>query len=59
MGLEAYGVIRDHFEADDHKPGELRFPCNVCRHRHGTDKDEPCIRCDWNICSKEDDEFGA
>lgn len=56
MGLEAYSVRRDHFEPDDNTPG-LCFPCNVCRYRHGTDKDEPCIRCDWNLNAKEDDEL--
>ena len=57
MGLEIYKVSRDHFEPDD--GGRLCFPCNACRHRHGTDKDEPCIRCDWNLGAKDDDELPA
>lgn len=55
MGLETYQVARDHFEPDDST--HLAFPCCACRHRHGTDKDEPCIRCDWNLGAKGDDEL--
>ena len=55
MGLDLYKVRRDHFEPEDDTG--LCFPCCACRHRHGTDKDEPCIRCDWNLGAKEDDEL--
>ena len=55
MGLETYQVARDHFEPDDNT--HLTFPCCACRHRHGTDQEEPCIRCDWNLCAKPDDEL--
>ncbi len=56
MGMELYKVSRDKFELDegDH---QLAFPCCVCRHRYGTDKEEPCIRCDWNMACKNDDEL--
>ena len=56
MGLETYQVARDHFEPDDDST-HLAFPCCACRHRHGTDKEEPCIRCDWNLAAKGDDEL--
>ena len=55
MGLETYQVARDHFEPDENT--HLCFPCSACRHRHGTDKEEPCIRCDWNLGAKSDDEL--
>ena len=55
MGLETYHVARDHFEPDENT--HLAFPCCACRHRHGTDKEEPCIRCDWNLGAKPDDEL--
>ncbi len=55
MGLETYQVARDHFEPDENT--HLAFPCCSCRHRHGTDKEEPCIRCDWNLGAKPDDEL--
>lgn len=55
MGLETFQVARDHFEPDDNT--HLAFPCYACRHRHGTDKEEPCIRCDWNLGAKPDDEL--
>lgn len=55
MGLETYQVARDRFEPDENT--HLAFPCCACRHRHGTDKDEPCIRCDWNLSAKGDDEL--
>ena len=55
MGLETYQVARDHFEPDENT--HLAFPCCACRHRHGTDKEEPCIRCDWNLGAKPDDEL--
>lgn len=56
MGLEAYLVNRDRFEPDDEK-SHLAFPCCACKFRHGSDRDEPCIRCDWNLGSKSDDEL--
>ena len=46
MALSDYLVVRDHFEAEDR--AGLSFPCCACIHQHGSDKDEPCIRCDWN-----------
>ena len=55
MGLPSYKVKRDKFEASDNGMG-LGFPCNVCKHRHGTDKDEPCLHCDWNANAVQDDE---
>ena len=56
MGLEEYGgVKRDHFEPD-HENG-FCFPCCACKHRYGTDKEEPCIRCDWNMGAKPEDEL--
>lgn len=56
MGIDLYRVQRDHFELDD-AGMRLCFPCSVCKHRHGSDKDEPCIRCDWNMGALPDDEL--
>lgn len=58
MGMDQYCVRRDHFELDD-SGMYLCFPCSVCQHRHGSDKDEPCIRCDWNMGALPDDELPA
>jgi len=46
-------VIRDRFEIDTSFETVLSFPCCVCTHRHGTDKDEPCIRCEHNLFALE------
>lgn len=27
----------------------LAFPCCVCLHRHGSDRDEPCNKCEHNL----------
>ena len=56
-GLRIFRVPRDHFELDDGIAGILAFPCNVCKYQYGSDTDEPCIRCDWNCCSKSDEEL--
>ncbi|TJY57398.1 hypothetical protein E4T66_18500 [Sinimarinibacterium sp. CAU 1509] len=48
MSLEQYRVARDHFEVDEASAAQLAFPCNVCRHRHGSDRAEPCRSCDHN-----------
>lgn len=56
MSMDQYHVRRDHFELDD-SGMSLCFPCSVCQHRHGSDKDEPCIRCDWNMGALSDDEI--
>lgn len=49
MGLELYIADRDKFElADGPITGGLSFPCCVCAHRYGSDKDEPCRTCDHN-----------
>lgn len=44
-------VIRDHFEVDKAFETRLSFPCCVCINRHGSDRDEPCIRCSNNLNS--------
>lgn len=46
MSIEYYMVSRDHFEPEERSG--LAFPCCVCAHRHGTDKEEPCRTCDHN-----------
>jgi len=43
------GVTSDKFEVDPAFETRLAFPCCVCLHRHGTDRDEPCIRCENNL----------
>ena len=55
MALIDYAVQRDKFEADEVTNG-FDFPCGVCIHRHGTDMDEPCRTCDYNMRSVPDDE---
>lgn len=55
MGLESFVVPRDKFELDEPKGG-LSFPCCVCKHRNGTDRDEPCRHCDHNLGAVADDE---
>ncbi len=42
-------IIKDRFEVDRSLETRLAFPCCVCIHRHGTDLDEPCIRCEHNL----------
>lgn len=49
MGLEAFVVQRDKFKLDESAEVHLAFPCCVCAHRHGTDRDEPCRTCDHNL----------
>jgi hypothetical protein len=57
MGLESYAVNGDHFEAEDlGGPAGLAFPCCVCVHRHGTDKEEPCRSCGHNACAAADED---
>lgn len=46
MSIESYIVRRDNFEADT--DSHLAFPCCVCVHRHGSDREEPCRTCDHN-----------
>ena len=48
--LESVLKNRDKFKLDN-KSFCLAFPCNVCVHRHGTDRDEPCISCGHNLRS--------
>ena len=40
--------VRDRFEVDKLFETRLAYPCCVCLHRHGTDRDEPCIYCEHN-----------
>ncbi len=47
--FEDWDVIKDRFEIDPVFEIKLAFPCCVCIHRHGTDKDEPCIHCEHNL----------
>ncbi|ACX94948.1 hypothetical protein Hneap_0083 [Halothiobacillus neapolitanus c2] len=55
MGLIDHMVQRDKFQSEELTNG-FDFPCCVCIHRHGTDKDEPCRTCDHNMGSVPDDE---
>lgn len=41
--------ISDCFEVAPSFETRLAFPCCVCTHRHGSDRDEPCIRCTNNL----------
>jgi len=47
-------VISDKFQVDEQFTRGLDFPCCVCQHRHGTDRDEPCNRCTHNSAAGED-----
>lgn len=42
-------TLRDRFQVDEQFTRGLDFPCCVCQHRHGTDRDEPCSRCTNNV----------
>jgi hypothetical protein len=44
--------IRDRFTVDPEFETRLAFPCCVCIHRHGTDRDEPCIKCQHNLSAE-------
>lgn len=39
-------VARDKFEPDEE--GHMAIPCCWCKHRHGSDTQEPCRTCDHN-----------
>lgn len=41
-------TIKDYFEVDRSFESVLAFPCCVCEHRHGSDRDEPCNHCEHN-----------
>ena len=47
------GVIRNHFAVDPGFESRLAFPCCVCLHRNGSDRDEPCCRCENNLIAEE------
>ena len=52
MSLRDYVAIpRDKFELQELVTDGFDFPCGLCKHRHGTDRDEPCRTCDHNINS--------
>ena len=56
MGLELHIAHRDKFELEEPAGGfQLAFPCCVCTHRHGSDKDEPCRTCDHNANAVEEE----
>lgn len=42
-------TIRDYFKIDPAFETRLAFPCCVCLHRHGSDRDEPCNKCEHNL----------
>lgn len=56
MGLELHFANRDKFELEEPGVGgyQLAFPCCVCAHREGSDKDEPCRTCDHNANAVEE-----
>lgn len=49
MGLNDYAVPRDKFQLEEKHINGFAFPCGECRHRHGTDSEEPCTSCDHNL----------
>lgn len=55
MSLADYLVPRDKFKEDEKIEG-LAFPCNGCRYRNRSDRDEPCLHCDHNLGSEPEDE---
>ena len=57
MALNDFSVTRDKFEPENASAG-LSFPCCVCAHRHGSDKDEPCRTCDHNASACDTDVIG-
>lgn len=57
MALNEYVVARDNFSLDEgHHDRGLAFPCSCCKHRSGTDRDEPCRSCDHNLNAESADE---
>jgi hypothetical protein len=40
-------VASDHFEPEDHKTA-FGTPCCWCKHRHGSDDQDPCADCGHN-----------
>lgn len=46
---ESNVAIRDCFALDHAFEMKFAFPCCVCTHRHGSDRDEPCRRCTHNM----------
>ena len=40
-------IATSKFEPDENS--HLAFPCCSCKHRHGTDKEEPCASCGHNL----------
>jgi hypothetical protein len=53
MALSDYIVKSDKFVFDeDDRIGGLAFPCKICIHRHGSDRDEPCRSCGHNSNAK-------
>lgn len=48
-GLKDWLCDGDKFEPEVGGISRLDFPCCACRHRAGTDNDEPCRTCGHNI----------
>lgn len=46
-------VPRDKFEPEYQGRG-FEIPCCWCKHRHGSDDQEPCRTCDHNANAVED-----
>jgi len=55
IGTYAPEVRRDKFELDAEFETRLAFPCCVCVHRNGSDRDEPCAHCDRNLTAIPDE----
>lgn len=47
MGLNDHHVVLDKFEFDEEKFAFF-FPCCACKHRMGTDYEDPCRTCGHN-----------
>ena len=54
MGIDEYRVPNDKFEHEI--CNGLDFPCDCCKHRHGTDIEEPCLSCGHNLNSTCEDD---
>ena len=52
MSLAEWTCDDDKFEPQEVGLTRLSFPCNACKHRDGTDSDEPCRSCGHNLNSK-------
>ena len=49
MALADYEVVSDKFEPPAGSVGGFAFPCCCCRHRDGSQYEDPCSQCGHNL----------